>query len=103
VLGITFKENCPDIRNSKVIDVIRELQSYGIDVEVYDPQADKEEVFHEYGQSLIDQPSDNYDGIILAVSHDEFKKMSPREIGNPDAVVFDIKGFWNKKEVDCRL
>src|SRR5690606_38074495 len=72
VLGITFKENCPDIRNSRVIDVIRELQSYGATVDVYDPLADSKEVEHEYGLKLLNNLSKKYHAIVLAVSHNEF-------------------------------
>lgn len=103
VLGITFKENCPDIRNSRVIDVVRELLSFGIEVDVYDPQADKEEVAHEYGISLVNNPSSSYDAIILAVAHKEFKEIQPRQLTNSQGIVFDIKAFWDKSQVDARL
>jgi UDP-N-acetyl-D-galactosamine dehydrogenase len=75
VLGITFKENCPDIRNSRTIDLIRELKSFGADVEVYDPHASTDEVKHEYGLSLIDRLDKKYAGIVLAVSHREFQNL----------------------------
>lgn len=103
VLGITFKENCPDIRNSKVIDVIKELESYGIQVETYDPQADKEEVKHEYAVDLINKPIGIYNAVVLAVSHREFADLSL--IGNmgDQTVKYDIKGFWDKNLVDKRL
>lgn len=103
VLGITFKENCPDIRNSKVIDLIRELQTYGADVEVYDPQADKEEVKHEYGLSLISSPSNRYSAIVLAVSHKEFASINWSAIRTDKTVVYDVKGFLDKKEISARL
>jgi UDP-N-acetyl-D-galactosamine dehydrogenase len=103
VLGITFKENCPDIRNSKVIDLIRELQTYGADVEVYDPQADKEEVKHEYGLSLISSPSNKYSAIVLAVSHKEFASINWSAIRTDKTVVYDVKGFLDKKEISARL
>jgi UDP-N-acetyl-D-galactosamine dehydrogenase len=103
VMGITFKENCPDIRNSKVIDVIKELTSYGIEVEVYDPQADKEEVEHEYGVTLIDSPSSDYNAIILAVSHKEFKDFNLRNHLNENGVTYDIKGFFERELVNKRL
>ena len=104
ILGITFKENCPDIRNSRVIDVIRELQDFGIDVDVYDPWADKEEVKREYGLELLQQePSfTDYDSIVLAVAHDEFKKLDFGQIPTK-SVVFDIKGILPKSLVDKRL
>ena len=103
VLGITFKENCPDIRNSKVIDVIHELESYGIDVDTFDPQADKEEVQHEYNVDLVDKPSNDYSAIILAVSHNEFKDFNLSNHLNSNGVTYDIKGFFGKGLVDKRL
>ncbi|GAA5032607.1 nucleotide sugar dehydrogenase [Marivirga lumbricoides] len=103
VLGITFKENCPDIRNSKVIDVIHELESYGIEVDTYDPQADKEEVQHEYNVNLVDKPSNDYSAIILAVSHNEFKDFNLSNHLNSNGVTYDIKGFFEKDKVNKRL
>jgi UDP-N-acetyl-D-galactosamine dehydrogenase len=103
MLGITFKENCPDIRNSKVVDVIRELQSFGTTVEVYDPQADAEEVKHEYGLSLISKPNKKYHAIVLAVSHEEFKSLDWNSIKEPNSVVYDVKGFLKKSFVTARL
>ena len=93
VLGITFKENCPDIRNSRVIDVIEELQDFGIEVDVYDPWADKKEVKKEYDLTLLENEPDftDYDSIILAVAHEEFKNLDFTKIP-PQSVVFDIKG-----------
>jgi len=111
VLGITFKENCPDIRNSRVIDVIRELQEFGIEVEVYDPWADAIEVKREYNIKLIENGEfriKNYDGIVLAVAHKEFeqienqlKKLQSTDYSLP--TIFDIKGFLDKSLVDGRL
>lgn len=103
VLGITFKENCPDIRNSKVVDVIRELQSFGTHVDVYDPQASAEEVKHEYGLSLIDTPSKKYNAIVLAVSHDDFKTIDWSKIKDAKTVVFDVKGHLDKSLTTSRL
>ncbi len=103
VLGITFKENCPDIRNSKAIDVIRELQSFGTDVEVYDPHADTQEVKHEYGLSLTAALNKKYAAIVLAVSHDEFKKLDWNLIKNQDTIIYDVKGFLEKDFVSARL
>ena len=89
VLGITFKENCPDIRNSRVIDVIRELQEFGCDVDVSDYWADAEEVKREYNLDLIkDTNTDDYEAIVLAVAHDEYKKL---KLDNKKQVVYDIK------------
>lgn len=103
VLGITFKENCPDIRNSKVIDVIQELKSYGADVEVYDPRADVSEVMHEYGLSLISKLDKKYSAIVLAVSHQEFNELNWSIIMGDRTVIFDVKGFLDPKMVSARL
>jgi UDP-N-acetyl-D-galactosamine dehydrogenase len=105
VLGITFKENCPDIRNSRVIDVIRELQDFGCNVAVSDPQADAQEVKHEYGLELIDSEKlrvDNYDALVLAVAHEEFKQLNAK-LSSVDSrlVVFDIKSIL--KDADGKL
>ncbi len=100
VLGITFKENCPDIRNSRVIDVIEELEEFGCNIDVYDPWAEKEEVNFEYKLDLIDELEfSKYDGIILAVAHDEFKKLDLTN--RDDAVLFDIKSIVD--DFDGRL
>ncbi|RRS32054.1 MAG: Vi polysaccharide biosynthesis protein VipA/TviB [Epsilonproteobacteria bacterium (ex Lamellibrachia satsuma)] len=102
VLGITFKENCPDIRNSRVIDVIQELQEFGTDVEVYDPWADLEEVKREYGLDLLPSLDSNYDAIVLAVSHDKFGDLDIEKLKNGnDTVVYDIKS--KLKESDGKL
>ena len=103
VLGITFKENCPDIRNSKAIDLIRELQSFGTDVEVYDPQADATEVKHEYGISLTPKLNKKYSAIVLAVSHKEFSALDWNSIKEEKAIVYDVKGFLDKSLVSARL
>jgi UDP-N-acetyl-D-galactosamine dehydrogenase len=90
ILGITFKENCPDIRNSKVIDVVKELQDFGCEVSVADCYADPEEVQHEYGIKLLENTVfSDYEAIVLAVAHDEYKKLS--SFDNKKQVVFDIK------------
>ncbi len=103
ILGITFKENCPDIRNSRVIDVIQELKSYGSLVDVYDPQADPDEVNHEYGITLIDKPVTKYQAIVLAVSHDEFKHLNWSSLRDKNTVVYDVKGVLEKSLVTARL
>ncbi len=103
VLGITFKENCPDLRNSKVIDVITELKEFGSSVEVYDPWASKEEVKHEYGLSLIPSINKKYSAVILAVNHNEFLEMDVRDLLYDRAVVFDVKGALPREIVDARL
>lgn len=102
VLGITFKENCPDIRNSRVIDVISELRDFGCAVEVYDPWADTAEVEHEYGISIT-EPSGKYDAIVLAVAHKEFKDINMDKFMNENSVVYDIKGVLEKDKADKRL
>lgn len=103
ILGITFKENCPDIRNSRVIDVYNELKEFGVQVDVYDPWASKPEVKEEYQITLLDTLNDQYDGILLAVSHDEYKALDLENFKNTNAVVFDIKGIYDKNTVDARL
>jgi UDP-N-acetyl-D-galactosamine dehydrogenase len=104
VLGITFKEDCPDIRNSKVIDIVKELQQFNINVDVFDPHADKHEVAKEYGLKLIDAINDTYDGIILAVSHKEFLRLDLASLKSTSAtVIFDTKSFLDRSLIDARL
>ncbi|MFC7356847.1 nucleotide sugar dehydrogenase [Jejudonia soesokkakensis] len=105
VLGITFKENCPDIRNSKVIDVITELEKYNLNIDVYDPWANAEEVSAEFNLHLS-EASDlkfNYDAVVLAVSHAEFSVFDIEAHTNDPCVVFDVKSFLPKGKVDGRL
>lgn len=103
ILGVTFKENCPDIRNSKVIDIFKELSFYGLNIEVYDPHADPDEVKHEYGISLCKTP-DQYDAVVLAVSHKEFLQLDYSKLKkNQDAILFDIKSCLQRDIVDARL
>ena len=102
VLGITFKENCPDIRNSRVIDVIRELQEFGCEVDVSDYWADKDEVKHEYGLELKnDVDTDNYDAVVLAVAHDKYKEFELNL--NHKQVLFDVKSVLDSDKVDGKL
>lgn len=103
ILGITFKENCPDIRNTRVVDVHRELTEFGMKVEVYDPWASPEEVRHEYGIQLIEQPQGEYEGIILAVAHEQFTDLDMSAHSNAETVIFDLKSFFPKESVDSRL
>ncbi|MFM8348605.1 MAG: nucleotide sugar dehydrogenase [Bacteroidota bacterium] len=103
VLGITFKENCPDIRNSRVVDVIRELQSFGINVHVHDPHADPEEVKHEYGLDMIGVPDRTYTAIVLAVAHKEFQSLDLKGLATADTVIFDVKGILEKDQITARL
>jgi UDP-N-acetyl-D-galactosamine dehydrogenase len=104
VLGITFKENCPDIRNSKVIDIVKELQQFNVNVDVFDPHADKYEVLEEYGIKLLDSINKTYDGIILAVSHKEFLGLEVEHFKSSNSsVIFDTKAFLNRSLIDARL
>lgn len=103
VLGITFKENCPDIRNSRVIDIIQELEGYGVQVEVYDPQANAAEVKHEYNIDLIAKPEGTYQGVMAAVSHREFLDYDWNQHKAPQGVLFDVKGVLDRSVVDDRL
>ncbi len=108
VLGITFKENCPDLRNSKVIDVVHELQSYGVDVDVVDPHAQTEEVEHEYQLAMsswsdLNVAPTQYAAVILAVSHKEFLEMDVRQFMLPEAVLYDVKAVLPHTWVDGRL
>ncbi|MEQ9297712.1 MAG: nucleotide sugar dehydrogenase [Cyclobacteriaceae bacterium] len=104
VLGITFKENCPDIRNSRVIDIIRELRQFSMIVDVHDPHADSEEVGEEYGLSLIKEVElKNYQAIILAVSHDEYRELEWSSVDVQGTVIYDVKGIVPKEYIDKRL
>jgi UDP-N-acetyl-D-galactosamine dehydrogenase len=104
VLGITFKEDCPDIRNSKVIDIINELQQFNINVDIFDPHADEHEVSEEYGITLIDKINKTYNGIILAVSHKEFLGLDLDQLKSSNSsVIFDTKAFLNRSLIDARL
>ncbi|MAM04461.1 MAG: Vi polysaccharide biosynthesis protein VipA/TviB [Flavobacteriales bacterium] len=94
VLGITFKENCPDIRNTKVIDLINEFQDYGVNVDTCDPWADKVDVLEKYDLEIFnDMPDRKYDGIVLAVSHSDFLKFDLDKLSNDKTIIFDIKSF----------
>lgn len=104
VLGITFKENCPDIRNSKVIDIITELHDFGVEVDVYDPMADAHEVEEEYNIKLTTQLKNNtYDTIILAVNHAQFTELDMTQMGKNNVVVYDVKSTLPKTATDGRL
>ena len=104
ILGVTFKENCPDIRNSKVADVYHELKEFGLEVEAYDYEADSKEVKQEYGIQLLDEIKDTYDGILLAVSHKKFSTINIESIKqDAKSIVYDLKGFLPRNQVDARL
>jgi UDP-N-acetyl-D-galactosamine dehydrogenase len=104
VLGITFKENCPDLRNSKVIDVIKKLKEFGIEVDIYDPQANTEEVMHEYNITLINNIQNyNYNALIYAVAHKEFNDIDIKDLLIENGVVYDVKSVLPKEFVNGRL
>ncbi|MCE2962046.1 MAG: nucleotide sugar dehydrogenase [Chitinophagales bacterium] len=104
VLGFTFKENCPDVRNTKVESVVKSLVSFGVSVDVCDPQANIDEVNNEYGLTIMNQiPSNQYDGILLAVSHNEFIGMDLSNYKKTNSVVYDIKGILPAGQYDARL
>jgi UDP-N-acetyl-D-galactosamine dehydrogenase len=107
IMGLTFKENCPDIRNTRVVDVIRELEDFGCDVQVYDPWVDRDEVRHEYGLEVLDAPEQGaYDAVLLAVAHHQFTGMGAAAIhalGKPKHVLYDIKYVLPASDVDGRL
>jgi UDP-N-acetyl-D-glucosamine/UDP-N-acetyl-D-galactosamine dehydrogenase len=103
LLGITFKENCPDIRNSKSIDVYNELVDFGVNVSVYDPWADPKEVKRNYGFDLADSLDSEYDAIILTVAHDEFLKLDIESLKNSKTIVFDVKSVLDQAKIDYRL
>jgi len=106
-LGLTFKENCPDVRNTKVADVVKDLQSFGCRVDVHDPWADAREAEHEYGIRIVANPERGaYDAIVVAVAHREFVALGPkgvRAFGSPNVVIFDIKHVLPKEASDARL
>ena len=104
ILGVTFKENCPDIRNSKVADVYAELKEFGLLVDVYDYEANSKEVKQEYDINLIDEIKEKYDGVLLAVAHNKFSMIDIESIKKDSkSVVFDLKGFLPRNQVDSRL
>ena len=106
VMGITFKENCPDIRNSRVIDIVKEFESYDVDVDVFDPWASSDEVKHEYGFDLIctdTKLASKYDAIVLAVAHNEFLELDIQKLKSEIGVIFDVKSLLPKESVDGRL
>lgn len=104
ILGITFKENCPDVRNTKVVDIYHTLSEYTGNITVYDPWADAAHVRHEYGLEIVNTvPDDKFDAVILAVAHNEFKGLDIRHLLNDDNVVYDVKGFLDRDLADARL
>src|SRR5690554_2186034 len=103
MLGITFKENCPDVRNTKIVDVIHALQDYGIAVTTFDPWANPEEVMHEYNiETSNTLPQDTFDAIVLGVAHNEFLDLDLVPVKKEQAVVYDVKGVLGG-ETSCKL
>ncbi|NGM73076.1 nucleotide sugar dehydrogenase [Sphingobacterium sp. SGL-16] len=103
MLGVTFKENCPDVRNTKIVDVIAALEEYGVKVTTFDPWANPAEVNHEYGvESIMELPSQKFDAIVLGVAHNEFKKLNLESLKKEISVIYDVKGVLSGK-VDNRL
>ena len=105
ILGITFKENCPDIRNTKVVDIYHTLAEYTNNITIYDPWANAEHVQHEYGIEIVNRLSqgEKYDAVILAVSHKEFLELNVRDLVVENGVVYDVKGILPKDDIDGRL
>ena len=104
VLGITFKENCSDVRNTRVVDIVRELEDFGTKVTVYDPCADPKEVFEEHGVvSQKNQPDKKFDGIVLAVAHTEFKDIDLKKLQKEVSIIYDVKNYLSSKIVDKTL
>ncbi len=105
LLGVTFKENCPDVRNTKVVDILQTLKDYDTNITIYDPWAEPAEVKHEYGWDSVKElnGTSNCDAVILAVSHDEFKDLDLSKLCKENAVIYDVKGVLPKALVDARL
>ncbi|VVE39757.1 Vi polysaccharide biosynthesis protein VipA/TviB [Pandoraea capi] len=107
VMGLTFKENCPDLRNTRVVDIVAELKDYNCEVDVYDPWVSAEEAHHEYGITPVESPvPGSYDAIILAVAHEQFKAMGPdaiRAFGKTTSVLYDLKYVLTASQSDLRL
>ena len=105
ILGVTFKENCPDIRNTKIVDIYHTLEEYTKDITVYDPWANADEVMHEYGIEITNKlPDEKYEAVIMAVAHREFKELDVRSLlRSEDGVVYDVKGVCDRDVIDARL
>ena len=107
VMGLAFKENCPDLRNTRVVDIVAELKDYNCQVDIFDPWVSAEEALHEYGVNVVSAPAAaTYDGIILAVAHREFKAMGVdaiRQLGTPGHVLYDLKYLFPSSASDLRL
>ena len=107
IMGLTFKENCPDLRNTRVVDIVKELKEYGIQVDVFDPWVNPAEAQHEYNITPVNEPAQGaYDAVVLAVSHHQFKAMGAptiRALGKPKHILYDLKYLLTEQESDLRL
>jgi len=106
LMGLTFKENCPDLRNTKVVDIISELEEYNINIDIYDPWVSKEEAMEEYGLNLVNEPSKDYEAVIVAVAHNEFIELGADGVRNllkKDGLLYDLKSLFDKNKSDIRL
>lgn len=104
ILGFTFKENCPDVRNTKVVDIYRSLQEYNVNITVYDPWANPAVAKHEYGIDITNElPAGIYDAAILAVAHEKFRGLDVESMLNDRHIIYDVKGFLNRTQIDGRL
>lgn len=107
VLGLAFKENCPDLRNTRVVDIVTVLESYGVNVEIHDPWVDPKEALDEYGVEVVEEPATGqYDAIVIAVAHQQFKELgidNIRRWGKPQQVVYDLKYLFDQSQTDLRL
>jgi UDP-N-acetyl-D-galactosamine dehydrogenase len=104
ILGITFKENCPDVRNTKAVDLINALKHYGTNIKIHDPWADEDEVMHEYGlKSSKSIPNEKFDAVVLTVSHNKFNELDFLSLKNENAIIYDVKNFLVDDVVDGRL
>ena len=107
IMGLTFKENCPDLRNTRVVDIVKELKEYGIQVDVFDPWVNPQEAEHEYSITPLSEPEQGaYDAVVLAVSHNQFKDMGAtniRALGKPEHILYDLKYLLTAAESDLRL
>ncbi len=107
VMGLAFKENCPDLRNTRIVDIVHELGDYNVEVDIYDPWVDADEAMHEYGLTPVAKPEEGkYDAVILAVAHNQFKDMGAdgiRKLGKPQHILYDLKYVLSPAESDLRL
>lgn len=104
ILGFTFKENCPDVRNTKVVDIYRSLQEYNVNITIYDPWANPAVAKHEYGIDITNElPAGTYDAAILAVAHEKFRGLDVESLLNDRHIIYDVKGFLNRTQIDGRL